>query len=246
MPASGGSRQLRIADAIAHATYGVDQFLGKRIIDLASQVAHIDINDARDALEALVPYVIDNHRARHDAPWSAHQAHQQGVFLGSQFNTLPGASHLLRHQLHLQIGDDQRVSTLDGSAAQQGPNAHQQLGQVKGLGQVVIGPGLEVTDLIHYRIASSENKYGQVRPQPTHLGEQRRAAESRQHQIKNQQVIGVAEEVLLAGNPIVGDVDRVALRPQPAGYKVGYLAIIFDEEHPHVSHAVHAHYTCPT
>src|ERR1019366_6765373 len=50
-------------NGIPHSAHGADELGRERIVHLGAQVADIDIDDVGEALEALVPYVLDDHRA---------------------------------------------------------------------------------------------------------------------------------------------------------------------------------------
>ena len=61
-------RRFGLAHAVAHAAHGMDQLDRERIVDLAAQIAHVDIDDVGDALEALIPDVLEDHGAGEHAP----------------------------------------------------------------------------------------------------------------------------------------------------------------------------------
>jgi hypothetical protein len=61
------------------------------------------------------------------------------------------------------------------------------------------------------------------------------AADVRQIQIENQQVIAVGVDEALGLAPIACEIHRKALRAQPAGNELRQFAVILDNQQPHGS-----------
>src|SRR5665213_1743638 len=137
----------------------MNQLIRIRIVHFASQVPDIDIDDVGDSLEALVPYMLENHGAREHAVWRGQQIFQQRVFLAGQLDGLSAAAYLVRQTIQFEVGDEYHVGTLDGSTPQQRLNAHQQLREVEWFGQIIIRAGLEVPYLVLSGIAGGEYQH---------------------------------------------------------------------------------------
>src|ERR1700733_6069685 len=97
----------------------MDQLDLKGIIHFASQVAHIHVNYVGDALETLVPDVLEDHRAREDATGGGQQVFEQCVLLAGQLDVLAVTPHLARQAVDLQVGNQYHVGAFDRSSPQQ-------------------------------------------------------------------------------------------------------------------------------
>ena len=98
-----------LAQPVAHAAHGADELHRVRVVHLRAQVAHVDIDDVGQPLEALVPHVLDDHRAREHAPGIGRQVLQQRVLLGGELDAPAGASHLLREPVDLEVRHPQHA-----------------------------------------------------------------------------------------------------------------------------------------
>ena len=96
---------LVLIDHVAHAAHGVDQLRLERLVDLRAQLADIDIHDIRQPLEALIPHVLDDHRARKHAPGIGGQVLEQRVLLRGELDRRAVAPHLVREAVDLQVGN---------------------------------------------------------------------------------------------------------------------------------------------
>ena len=67
---------------IAGSSKGVDQRLLERSVHFVPQVPDINVDDVGETVEALVPNVLGDHRARDHLFRAEHEIFQQGVFFG--------------------------------------------------------------------------------------------------------------------------------------------------------------------
>ena len=111
-----------VAEAVADAAHGTDQFHCKGVIHLAAQVTHVHVDDVSQTLEALVPDVLDDHGAREHAAGIGGEVFQQRVFLGREFDAAAGAAHLLRQSIDLQIRHAQHARTCSPGPAAAAPS----------------------------------------------------------------------------------------------------------------------------
>src|SRR5262245_21754370 len=91
---SACSCRLLIADRVADASGRAYQFALVRVIHFVPQVPDVDIYNVRRPIEALIPDVLDDHRARNHAPGVGHQVFEQRVFLSRQIDPFTRASDL--------------------------------------------------------------------------------------------------------------------------------------------------------
>ena len=163
-------------------------------------------------------------------PDGGHQVFEHGVFLGGQLDALTRATHLLRESVELKIGDPQYIGALNRRAAHQRLDPDHQLGKVERLGQVVIGAGFEVLDLVLGGVAGGKYQHRQRGPVQAYVPQQLTATQAWQHQIQYQQIVLIGVQVAPALQPVAGDIDREALRAQAAGHKIGQLGVVLDDQ----------------
>ena len=118
-------------------------------------------------------------------------------------------------------------------AAQLRLDAYQELCEIEGLGQIVIRARFEMHHLAVDFIPRREHQHGQRRVRAAHSLQEFGAAQLRQHQVEDQQIVFVGVDVVLAVPAIRGQIDRKALRAQSAGHEFRQLPIVFDEQYPH-------------
>jgi hypothetical protein len=91
----------------------------------------------------------------------ADQVKQQGVLARRQGDRLavPGHPFAGRIEHHAGVFEGRRRSA--AGTPDQGPQAGLQLGEVEGLGQVIIGAGIEAGDLVGTAVAGREDQHRQ-------------------------------------------------------------------------------------
>src|SRR5262245_28753432 len=92
---SACSCRLLVVDRVADASRRADQFALVRVIHLVPQMPDVDINDIRYPVEALIPDVLDDHRAGDHAPGTGPQVLEHRILFRRQFDPFPRAPDLL-------------------------------------------------------------------------------------------------------------------------------------------------------
>ena len=191
----------------------MDEFGGKRIVDLSAQVTHVDIDDVGHPLEALVPHVIEYHGPREYTAGRAQEIFEQRVFLRGEVDPVAVAPHLLGQSIQLEIAYAQNVGPLDGRSPQQRLDTHQQLGEIEWLRQVIIRARLEMQHFVVDGIARGEHQDGKSGMRLAHSAQQLRAAQMRKHQVKDEKIVAVRVDVALAFAAVRGqDRQRIVRR----------------------------------
>src|SRR5580692_9443707 len=221
------------ANAIAHAAHGVNQFQWKWFINLFADIAHVDIHDIRDAFKTLIPHMIQYHGAREHPLRTAHEILEQSIFLRSKFNLLAIAPHLLRSTVHFQIGHAQHIVALRRRAAQLSFYSHQQLRELEGLGQLVIRAGFEMHHFAVDFIPRREHQDRECRMRAAYAAQKLGATHLRQHEIEDQQIVIIGEDILFAVPAVGRQIDCKAFRAQSARHELRQLAIVLDEQYSH-------------
>jgi hypothetical protein len=130
----------------------------ERFVDFSPQVPDVNIYDIGHSLEALIPHVIEYHSPREYSAGRAQEVFEERVFFCGEVDPMAVASDLLGESIEFEIGDAQHIDPFDGRAPQKGLDAHQQLGEIEGLGQVVVSARLKMHHFVVDRVARCEDK----------------------------------------------------------------------------------------
>src|SRR5262249_37133557 len=141
----------------------------KATIDLAPEIADVDIDDIGITKEVKVPDVLGNLRAGEHVPGMAHEIFQEGELPRAQFDQAPAAADLALGGVHSEVPEVQQRIHLQGRPAQQGPETGHQLREGKGFDQIIVGPDIETPDAIFYSVLGGEQQDGALdTPVPQH------------------------------------------------------------------------------
>src|ERR1700691_5912623 len=94
-------------ERIAQPAHRADQLGVVAFVDLAPEMADIDIHDIREPFERLVPDFLNNHAARQDAAGIEEEIFQQRILLGAELDAPAVALDLAGQAVDLQtVGAD--------------------------------------------------------------------------------------------------------------------------------------------
>ena len=79
----------RSADTKTNATYGVNQRISLLAVDFAANPADIDVDDVRRGIEMKIPYMLQQHRPRHDLALVAYQIFENLKFARQKIDFRP-------------------------------------------------------------------------------------------------------------------------------------------------------------
>src|SRR6185436_6622547 len=133
----------------------------------------------------------------------------------------------------LQVGDADHSLAHAVAAADEGAQAGQELGELEGLDQVVVGAGVEAAHPVRQPIARGEDQHrGRILlfPQGPQHGQ---AVQLGQHDVEDDRVIRVGLRVPEALLAVGGAIHRIAGLAQSLGHRASQRFVIFDEEHAH-------------
>jgi hypothetical protein len=196
-------------------------------------VPDIHVDDVGQALEALVPDVLDDHGAGEHAARMGGEVFEERVLLRGELDGFAGALHIVREAVHLEIADTQDTRTAHGPAAQQCFHADEQFGEGEWLGEVVIGASLEVLHLFFCGITGCQDENRNLLVLTPDPAQDFGAAQDRQHEIENDEVVVIGVGQGPTGLAVGGYVDRIALRLQRPLDEVAEFLLVFYEQYSH-------------
>src|ERR1039457_1241721 len=87
-------RLLGSFDHVADAAHGLDELLRVAVVDLAAQVADVDVDDVGEAVVIHIPDVLDDHGAAEGAALVAHHVFEDAKFLRGEVDGFGAADNL--------------------------------------------------------------------------------------------------------------------------------------------------------
>ena len=137
----------------------MDEFRRKIAIHLVAQAADQHIHNIRLRVEGVVPYVLEDHRLRDDAPGVAQEVFEQGELSRLQFDSFAVARDLAREQIELQAAATQRrrFACLRG-AADERLHAGKQFGKGKRLGEIIVAARLQAAHPVVHGTLRAEDE----------------------------------------------------------------------------------------
>ena len=117
-----------------------------------------------------------------------------------------------------------------GDPAQQGAQPGQQLGQREGLGQVVVGPGVEALDPVAHGVAGGEHEDGDVVAGRAQGAGRLEPAEPRHHHVHHDDVGPLGPDGGQRLGAVGGEHDVVAVELQAAPQRLAHRLVVVDDE----------------
>ena len=177
----------RAGKQIAEAAHGLDDLDAELLADAADE--HFD--GVGVAVEVLVVEMLDQFGARHHAPGVMHQIGEQPVFVAGELDRIavdrdaPGA----RVEPHRPAGEF--ALGVAGRAAQQRAHARQHLLEMEGLGDVIVGAGVEALHLVAPAVARGQHQHRHGAPGAPPGFQHRNAVHFRQADVEDDRVVGL-------------------------------------------------------
>ena len=164
----------------------------------------------------------------------AHELLEDGELLGRQGDRRVAPAHVPGGRVEEEVADGQHGGPGAERAPGQRPQPGEEFSELEGLGEVVVGPGVEAKDPVVDPVAGRQQQHRG----PPALGPQG-AADLEAVGLGDHGVEDDGVEVELPGRPerlgaVAGHVDGVALVFETAPDEGGHLGLVLHDEHPHI------------
>src|SRR5260370_21556200 len=108
---------VRRTDTNREPADGMDERISLLAVDLAPDTSDVDIDDVGRRVKVQIPYMLQQHRPRHDMTFVANQILQNLKFPRQQVDVPAAAAYSSRHEVEFKIADAQHRVLDDGGAA---------------------------------------------------------------------------------------------------------------------------------
>ncbi|CDJ99736.1 Transcriptional regulator (modular protein) [Microbacterium sp. C448] len=146
---------------VAEASLGLDERFGGVRVDLATQVRDVTLDDARVAVEVVLPDVVEDLSLRQHAVGVEHQVAQQLELGGAEVDRDLADLDVVRVLVHRQLaGADHGLFVGLHGAAEDGLDARDDLVEAERLGDVVVTAGVQTLDLVFGLVLGGQEQNG--------------------------------------------------------------------------------------
>jgi hypothetical protein len=224
---------LRTSGRADVAILDVDRAVLALAVDLLAQTPDVDVDDVREAVELVVPDVLAEHGPGDHGVGAAHEVFEDGVLLRGQVDAPAVPPDLPALRVERQVPDLVLLDLGKDVASEQGAQARQELGEGKGLDDVVVGAGVEPGHLVLDAVLGREHEDRRVDALGPEVAADGEPVLLGQHDVQDDEVVGIRLGQVLGFFSVVGAVDGVPLFEKPSLDDAGQAPGIFDNEDPH-------------
>src|SRR5215207_2409489 len=154
------SASARPGQHVADAAPGRDQCDGLATVHLATQPAHVDVDEVRERIVIVVPDVRVDLGARDDAAGVAHEMLEQRVLLRRERDLALPASSGMAARIHDEFGHRELVGKHVAATSDESTESCEELTEVERLREIIVGAGVQAGDLVLDGIARREHEDG--------------------------------------------------------------------------------------
>src|SRR6266851_5685352 len=156
-------RDIRIdlrAKEVAGAAAGMEQGLAGIGVNFPAHAIHVNFDQIREGIERLIPHVLGDFRASHNAAGVARKIFEQRILFGGKRHGPPRPGNDLRGGVQDEVGDDNFGGAELTGAAQQRTKTRKQLAEFEWLGEVIVRAVIEAGDAVLDGIARGQHQNG--------------------------------------------------------------------------------------
>jgi hypothetical protein len=180
--------------------------------------------------------VLGDHRTAEDPPGTAQQVLEQRVLPRREGDPPAAPGHVAGRRIEGEVGEPQHRRPRGGAPPQQGANARQELLERERLGQVIVGAEVESRHLVVDGVARGQEEDrtpdALLAERPEHL----EAVAAGQHDVEDDEVVGMVVEGQLQGRiPVGGDLDGVPFLLETLPDEARNLALVLHHQDAHVT-----------
>jgi Stage II sporulation protein E (SpoIIE) len=204
-------------------------------VDFPAHAIYINFDQIREGIEGLIPDVLGDIRAPHNAAGVAGKIFEQRIFLGGERHAASRPGNALRGCVQDEVGNDNFGGAELTRAAQQRAKTREQFAELERLGEVIVGAVIEAGDAVLDCIARSQHQNGHALTRFSKLAANFKTVAARNHHVEDHQVVSIDRGLIKRIVAGVGNIDGIRLFAQALGHETRDARIVFDKKQPHAS-----------
>ena len=174
--------------------------------------------------------MLDQFGARDHAPGVVHQISEQPVFVAGELDRIAVDRDAPGARIEPHRSADEFAFGVADRAAQQRAHARQHFLEMEGLGDIIVGAGVEALHLVAPAVARGEHQHRHGAPGAPPGFQHRDAVHFRQADVEDDGVVGLGIAQIMALLAVEGAVDDVAGVGQRGRELAVEVGVVFDDE----------------
>ncbi len=165
-----------------------------------------------------------------------HQELEELELASGERDEAAAATDLARDGIQREVCHGERRRVPAGLAAQQRPDAGQELVEGERLCQVVVRSGVEAPHAVGDSLPGREHQDGRLHAPVAQRAAHGEPVARRQEHVQDDEVVGKRLRHLLTFGAVAHDLDHIAFFFETAAQRVGQLPLILDDQNHHTRH----------
>lgn len=186
------------------------------------------------AVHAAVPDMLHELLGADNLAPMEEQILQEGILLPGKRQGLSGRLHRVGGGIQHNAPEGEKSILLGKPAAQEAPDPRLQLCEVEGLGEIVVGSGVQPPHFVLQAIPRREDEDLHLRIHGPYFPQKLKSIHSRQVQVQNNQIVLHHADQLMGLAAVVTAVHRVRIEPQPLYQRFQQVLLILHHQNPHI------------
>ena len=224
-----------LAEDESDSANSVQELYRKGVVDFAPYARDVHVNHIiqRGVSYSDLPNVPGQHFSGNNCATVDEQIFEQLKFSPGKFEHRVATRDGVAPEIHLQISNLQHRRRVGIGTAMQSSDAGQQLRKSEGLEEVIVSAGIQASHAIVDRSLRSQDKNRHPVTVPPQFPQNLEPAQSRQHQVDENQIKWLSVEVLETGFAGVSGDHLIAISFQTLRDCGRELVFVFNEQDPH-------------
>src|SRR5256886_11877659 len=223
------------AQHVPLAAEGADQFQGVAFVNLPAKTLDVNLNQVGKRIKSFVPNMFRDLGSAHRPINVACEVVEQGKFLSGKLDSVVRSPNAAGPSVEHKVCNMNRLPPHLGATPQQCTHSGEELVKVKGLAQIVVGPGVESLHPVVDSVTRGKHQDGYSRTARSQVFADLDSVFPGQHHIQQDEVVIVNTGLVERGLSIGRNVDSVGLLAKAFRQDLGCIGLVLDQQYPHES-----------
>jgi len=202
-------------------------------IHFPPEIVDVDIDDVRHGVQFELPDLLDNRGAGNRLARIAHEKFKKGIFLGAERDFVTAALDSVGNAFELEIRNLQNGARRAAASPQDRANARGELGENKGLRNIVVGASIQPTDALFHLCGGCYDEHGKVWFLGANPAQDFQAHGARESKVENDKIVVLIQSRLLRYDAIRDQLHDELRLLQLLTEKIREPRVIFSDKYAH-------------